>query len=163
MKKFQDLIRDCLSQVAEIFPWDLAEWLQQNNPPLLLDVREPYEFNQAAIIGSLNVPRGILETACEYNFQETVPALVEAREHPIVVICRSGNRSVLAAYVMQLMGYQNVQSLKTGLHGWNDDEYPLFNAQNQRVSLDIADALFASQVKTAQLEPKLRAIQASAV
>ena len=53
---------------------------------------------------SINVPRGILETACEYNFEETVPELVKARDKEIILVCRSGNRSVFAAEVMQQMG-----------------------------------------------------------
>ncbi|HQU01953.1 MAG TPA: lytic murein transglycosylase, partial [Acetobacteraceae bacterium] len=77
------------------------------------------------IAGSVNIPRGILESACEYGYEETVPELVTAREREIVVICRSGFRSVLSAFNMQLLGYTKVCSLKTGLRGWNDFEQPL--------------------------------------
>jgi len=156
MKKFQQLIDDCLESVDEIFPWDLIDLLEQPQPPLLVDVREPYEFNVASIKNALNVPRGILETACEYNFEETIPNLVEARQQAVIVVCRSGNRSALAAHVMQTMGYQNIKSLKTGLRGWNDDEYPLYNLKNERVDLTVSDALFATNVRKDQLEPQLR-------
>ena len=44
-------------------PWDLEERLQQNPDLLLVDVREPYEFDAMHIAGSMNVPRGILESA----------------------------------------------------------------------------------------------------
>jgi len=47
--------------------------------------------------------RGILETACEYGYEETVPELAQARERAVVIVCRSGNRSALVAWVMQEM------------------------------------------------------------
>ena len=88
MKKFTELVAESAENVSEIFPWDLEEKLSENNLPLLLDVREPYEFSAMHIKGSLNVPRGILETACEYDYEETIAELVEARSKEIIVICR---------------------------------------------------------------------------
>ncbi len=143
MKTFRDLIDDCLPSVQEIFPWDLAELIISEQPPLLLDIREPYEFAAFHITNSLNVPRGILETACDYGYEDTVPELVKARDKQIVLICRSGNRSVLAAFVMQLMGYKNVVSLKTGIRGWNDFEQPLFDQQEQLITTDAVDAILS--------------------
>ena len=69
MKSFKDLVNDCLDAVHEIFPWDLAEELQAGNHPLLIDIREPYEYEAMHIKNSLNVPRGILESACDYGSQ----------------------------------------------------------------------------------------------
>jgi len=65
MKTFQALIADALQRVEELFPWDLAEKLAADSDILLVDIREPYEFDAMHIRGSLNVPRGILEMACE--------------------------------------------------------------------------------------------------
>jgi rhodanese-related sulfurtransferase len=143
MKTFRDLIDDCLPSVQEIFPWDLAELIISEQPPLLLDVREPREFGAFHIANSLNVPRGILETACDFGYEDTVPELVKSRDKQVVVICRSGNRSVLAAFVMQLMGYKNVSSLKTGIRGWNDFEQPLFDQQEQLVTTDDVDTILS--------------------
>lgn len=143
MKTFRDLINDCLPSVREIFPWDLAALLESEQPPLLIDIREPYEFAAFHIANSLNVPRGILETACDYGYEDTVPELVKARDKHLVLICRSGNRSVLAAFIMQLMGYKNVVSLKTGIRGWNDFEQPLFDQQEQLITTDAVDAILS--------------------
>ena len=63
MKKFLQLVSDCLGDVKEIMPWDLEERLQENPDLLIVDVREPYEFDAMHIEGSLCVPRGILESA----------------------------------------------------------------------------------------------------
>ena len=154
MKRFVDLINDCLAEVREIFPWDLAARLQDDDPPLLLDVREPVEFDALRIAGSLNVPRGLLEAACDWDYDDTVPELAAAREREIVVICRSGNRSVLAADTMRRMGYANVASLKTGVRGWNDFEQPLLDRDDQPVDIDAADELLASRVRPEQRRPK---------
>ncbi len=160
MKRYTDLVREALEHVPELFPWDLEERLAAAEPPLLLDVREPEEFAAMRIEGSLNVPRGILESACDWGYEETVPELVEAREREIVVVCRSGNRSALAARTMQLMGYRRVSSLKTGLKGWNDAELPLVDAEGRRVDVEEADAYFAPRVRPEQLPPDRRPARA---
>lgn len=154
MKRYTELVAECLDEVREIFPWDLTERLEENPDLLLLDVREPYEFEAMHIKGSINVPRGILESACEWDYEETVPELVEARDREVVVICRSGYRSVLVAHVMQRMGYTNVVSLKTGLRGWNDFEQPMLNASENEVDLDDADDYFEVKLRPEQHKPK---------
>ncbi len=151
-KRFSQLVKEAVAQIKELLPWDLEE-----NPPdketILLDVREPYEFHTMHIQHSINVPRGILETACEYGFEETVPALAASRDQKIIIICRSGNRSALAAVTMQQMGFNNVYSLKTGLRGWNEYEMPLVDAQGETVSIDDADEYHTSRVRPDQREP----------
>lgn len=160
-RRFMDLVGECAAHVQEIMPWDLVERLAANSP-LLLDIREPYEFDAMHVAGSLNVPRGILETACEYGYEETVPRLAAAREREIVLICRSGNRSILAAWVMQQMGYRNVYSLKTGLRGWNDFEQPLVNHAGEPVDLEDADAYFTPRLRPEQLAPQRAVREATA-
>ena len=154
MKSYQDLVADCLKTVQEIFPWDLQECLETEQSPMLLDIREPYEFEPFHIKNAINVPRGILEATCDYGYDETVPELVRGRENDIIVICRSGNRSILAAHTMQMMGYQSVKSLKTGVKGWNDYELPLLDINKQIVDIDEADAMLLPNVKPEQMPPK---------
>ena len=154
MTRFTQLIAECLPKINEVFPWDVEEKLAGNNPPLLLDICEPGEFNAMHIQGSLHVPRGILESACEYGYEETVGALAEARNREIVVICRSGNRSALAAFTMQMMGYKNVSSLKTGLRGWDDYELPLVDGTGQTVSVDWSDEYFTVRLRPNQEKPE---------
>jgi len=145
MKTFRQLIEEALTEVEEVFPWDVETMQQQQQDFLLLDIREPYEFAEARIRGSLNVPRGVLEAACEYEYDESLPELIAARNREIVVICRSGNRSVLAAYTMQLLGFQSVKSLKTGVRGWNDYELPLLDAQDNLLDPDVAEEILKAK------------------
>ena len=153
MKKFMHLVQDCLTQVREIMPWDFEERLQAKPDVLILDVREPYEFAAMHIDGSLNVPRGILESACEWDYEETEPELVKARNRELVVVCRSGNRSILAAHALQVMGFTNVVSLQTGLRGWKDYEQPLVDGTGAAVDLDAADVYFTPRLREDQLHP----------
>jgi rhodanese-related sulfurtransferase len=153
MKRFTDLISECRPHILEEFPWDVAAKLEEPNPPLILDVREAEEFRAMHISNSLNVPRGVLETACEFGFEETVRELVEARSRNIVVVCRSGNRSTLAAFTMQRMGYRHVVSMKTGLRGWNDYELPLFNISGMMVPVEQADEFFTTRLRPDQTDP----------
>ena len=154
MKRFTDLVSECLTSISETFPWDVEEQLRADEPPLVLDIREPDEYAAMHIENSLLVPRGILETACEYDYEETVRDLVEARAREIVVVCRSGNRSALAAFTMQLMGYQKVSSMKTGLRGWNDYELPLVNMAGRTVAVDAADEYFTTRLRPDQMKPR---------
>lgn len=153
MKRYSDLLSDAQERVREIQPWDLRDQLAGERPPLVLDVREPAEFAQARIPGSLNVPRGVLEQACEWDFEETVPLLATRRDLPIVVVCRSGNRSLLAADVMQQMGFADVVSLKTGVRGWNDFEQALVGDAGRPVGGDDGEHRLAPRIRGDQRRP----------
>lgn len=153
MKNFLELISSCLTDVREIMPWDLEERMQANQDLLIVDVREPSEFEAMHIEGSMNVPRGILESACEWDYEETEPELVRARQREVVVVCRSGYRSVLAANSLQVLGYDNVVSLQTGLRGWKDYDQPLVDGSGNDVDLDDADVYFTPKLRPDQQRP----------
>ncbi len=146
MKSFQDLVDESSKHVAELMPWDLEEKLQQNTPPIILDIREPEEFADMHIKGSMNIARGILESACDYANQTDAPELVNARDKELVVVCGSGKRSALAAYTMLQMGYKNIMSLKTGIKGWNDYDLPLLNKQGEQVDPEEVDKFLEFKV-----------------
>ncbi|MCB1872848.1 MAG: rhodanese-like domain-containing protein [Gammaproteobacteria bacterium] len=155
MKTFVDLIRECESQIEQIFPWDLEEQMAAGQDMLILDVREPYEFDVMRIEDSINVPRGVLESAAEWDYEETEPDLVTARERYVVVVCRSGNRSVLAAVTLMMMGFKKVVNLKTGLRGWNDYELPLVDQSYLPVTIEEGDAYLANKVLPEQRRPSV--------
>ncbi|MEE9343239.1 MAG: rhodanese-like domain-containing protein [Gammaproteobacteria bacterium] len=152
--KFEDLVKAAQQSITELFPWDLEEALIKNPNALLIDVREPDEYQAMHILHSINIPRGVLESACEYNYEDTVPELVEARNRDVIVICRSGKRSALAAYSMQQLGFQKVASLNTGLRGWSDYELKLFDESGNIISEAASEEYFTPQLKPEQLSPK---------
>jgi rhodanese-related sulfurtransferase len=155
MKRYTDLVADALTRVKEIMPWDLSKLLAAGKDLVLLDVREPAEFDSLHIPGAINVPRGILEQSCEWDFDETVPLLAAGRELDVVVICRSGYRSALVADVMQQMGYTSVVSLKTGMRGWNDYEQPVVDAVGNAVDGDSADEQLSPHLRPEQRKPRI--------
>jgi rhodanese-related sulfurtransferase len=153
MMRLSDLLDRCRADIREIMPWDLVDRIRENPHLFILDVREPKEYEAMHIAGSINVPRGVLESACEWDYEDTVPELVLARDREIVVVCRSGRRSAFAALAMQQLGYGNVASLRTGLRGWNDYEEPFENGKGEPVDADTADDFFLSKVRPDQRAP----------
>ena len=153
-KNFNDLVNEHIPLIEEIFPWDLADELIRDSDVLLVDIRCPDEFSLLRIEGSIAVPRGIIESACDYGYDETIPELVEARERRVVLVCRSGNRSVLATHTLQLMGFSHAASLKTGLKGWNDYDLPLVDERGNRLDADLAEHLLNPPISENKRGPR---------
>lgn len=153
-KTFAALVADAVSHIQELMPWDV-EALQASNPEVLIvDIREADEYDAAHLQNSLHVPRGILEASCDWGYSDTIPELVMARDKPVVLVCRSGNRTALAALTLQLLGYQQVYSMKTGIRGWNDYELPLFNKAGEQVDVDWAETELDPPTRPEQMQPK---------
>jgi len=154
-QNYDMLVERALGDVSELAPWDLEadrEALYGDaQAPLLVDVREGEEFAAGSIPGSLNVPRGILEAACDFGFAETCVELVQARLRPVVVICRSGRRSALAAQTLIQLGYSDVKSLKLGVKGWNDSEFPLVDGAGNPVDPEQAEIFLSPKISPEQL------------
>lgn len=151
---FNQMVAAALPSIRELMPWDLDAMRQSQPETLIVDIREPGEFDAGHIAGALAVPRGILEAACDWGYSDTVPELAAARKRPVVLVCRSGNRTALAALCLQQMGFEQVFSLKTGVRGWNDYELPLVDAQGQQVDIDWADAALNPALRPDQMPPK---------
>ena len=115
-KSFQDLCRDAKSRINEITVDDLREWISAGKAPdgqpfAIVDVRETEEFTRGAVPGAKHVSRGVLEL----HIDEIVPD----QNQSVVVYCGGGNRSALAADVLQQMGYDKVYSVIGGFRAWN--------------------------------------------
>lgn len=154
MKTYAQIVEECSREVNELFPWDLEERLKAGDDILLVDLREPYEYDTMHIDDSLNIPRGVLEAAAEWDYEETEPDLVTARDRTVVLMCRSGHRSVLAAHCLARQGFKDVWSLKTGLRGWSDYELPLVDQAGAPVDPEDADCYFANKLLPHQRKPK---------
>lgn len=88
----------------------LAEWLADpsRERPLLLDVRENWEFETCRIEGSTQI------------VMNTIPARIDEldEDEPIVCICHHGTRSMQVAAFLERNGFTNVTNLTGGVHAW---------------------------------------------
>lgn len=79
---------------------------------VVLDVREPAEFDMGHLPGAVNVPRGVLEFRVGDH-----PALCDPQAS-ILLYCKNGGRSTLAAHTLKRMGFEQVKMLVGGFDGW---------------------------------------------
>jgi len=101
--------------VRQLSPVDLQRRLGQDPAPLLLDVREPWEFAIARIDGSVNMPMSGLGAIWR-------DALDPARE--TVVICHHGGRSFQVALFLERAGFAQVANLDGGINAWAEEVDP---------------------------------------
>jgi len=96
---------------------DLKAAIDGNQNVVILDVREPNEYDVAHIPESINVPRGLLE----FSIWTVVPN----KEEKIFVYCKTGARAALATKLLNEMGYKNAVSVDTGGVAWVKAGYPV--------------------------------------
>jgi len=89
-----------------------SEFVESGAAHLLLDVRTPEEFASGHIAGAVNIPLDTLESR-----MSEVP-----KDQPVVVYCRSGNRSAQAADLLEEAGYSNIRDLG-GITAWTAAGY----------------------------------------
>jgi molybdopterin/thiamine biosynthesis adenylyltransferase/rhodanese-related sulfurtransferase len=112
MASFRDLLSQAKSQITEVTPEDAEKRIAAGNV-LVLDVREPDEYDQGALPNVLHIPRGHLEAQIEGKATD--------RDQEIVVYCAGGVRSAFAAKTLQELGYTNVLSMIGGFGRWKDE------------------------------------------
>jgi molybdopterin/thiamine biosynthesis adenylyltransferase/rhodanese-related sulfurtransferase len=113
---YQDLLAELKTQIHEISADDAAARLASDEPPVLIDVREPDEFDQGAIDGSVHIARG--------NLESRIGGVVPDLSTPIVITCQSGARSAFAARSLEELGYEDVASLAGGFGAWKQSGLP---------------------------------------
>ena len=94
--------------------------LSTDQPPLLLDVREPWEYNTAHIEGSTLIPMNEIPGRAHQELDE---------EAPILVLCHHGARSLSVANWLRQQGFDKAQSIAGGIDAWTrqiDPTIPLY-------------------------------------
>jgi molybdopterin/thiamine biosynthesis adenylyltransferase/rhodanese-related sulfurtransferase len=112
MASFRDLLAQAKAQITEVDTNDSAARVAAGGV-IVLDVREPDEHEQGALIGALHIPRGHLEAQIESKIVD--------KNAPVIVYCAGGVRSAFAAKTLQELGYTNVLSMAGGFGKWKDE------------------------------------------
>ncbi|HRE02544.1 MAG TPA: molybdopterin-synthase adenylyltransferase MoeB, partial [Ilumatobacteraceae bacterium] len=112
MATFRDLLASAKAEITEIDTAPAAERIDAGGV-VVLDVREPDEFDQGALAGAVHIPRGHLEAQIENRIPD--------KTAPVIIYCAGGVRSAFAAKTMQELGYTDVVSLIGGFGRWKDE------------------------------------------
>ncbi|MEF9979105.1 MAG: rhodanese-like domain-containing protein [Thermomonas sp.] len=119
-----DLVAEARAKIRETSP---AGFHGAPGDAVVIDVREPAEFETGHIPGSINIPRGVLEFQVDAHpavANVSDPALSH-KERPIVVVCRTGGRAALSALSLQRLGFSDVRSMAGGVTAWSEAGLPL--------------------------------------
>ncbi len=114
----QQLVAQARAAITEIDAERLRA-LQTAGVPVI-DVREPGEYAAGHIVGAVNIPRGVLEFEVDghpaVNCRKD--AALSHRQQPVVLYCRTGGRSALAAEALDRLGFREPLSLAGGFMAW---------------------------------------------
>jgi len=90
-----------------------------NAGALLVDVREPNEWEKTRVGGALLIPLGDVETR-----RDEIP-----KDRDVILICRSGRRSADAQATLERHGYDRVANLEGGILAWIDAGLPVLEGR----------------------------------
>jgi len=115
MASFRDLLSQAKASITEIDTNEAQRRISAGGV-VVLDVREPDEFEQGALTGVLHIPRGHLEAQIEGRITD--------KSMPVIVYCAGGVRSAFAAKTLAELGYTDVVSMDGGFGRWKDEGKP---------------------------------------
>lgn len=109
MKTYHDLVDEAKQKIREVSVSEVREMRDRGDKLVLVDIREPKEWNLGRIPGAVFAPRGELEKMIEG---------IATREDKVVLYCASGARSALGALTLGEMGFKDVASMAGGWRDW---------------------------------------------
>lgn len=109
------LVKRRLSASREVSTLEATRLINAENP-LLLDVREPNEYNSGRLPDALHIPLSQLQGRSE--------ELRKFASRPVIVYCERGMRSSAAAAALAKLGFERVVELRGGLRAWKDAGLP---------------------------------------
>jgi molybdopterin/thiamine biosynthesis adenylyltransferase/rhodanese-related sulfurtransferase len=115
MATFRDLLRDTKARIREVDTATAAAEIAEPGA-VVLDVREPDEYEQGALPGAIHIPRGHLESQVEGRITD--------HDAHVVIYCAGGTRSAFAADTLGQLGYTDVVSVIGGFNKWKDEGRP---------------------------------------
>ena len=123
--RFEQMLEEARRNVREVTPAEAKEMLDADAEALVLDVREGHEWDLGHIPGAVLVPLGQLELQADPAGPRPNTELTGRTDKLIVAQCATGKRSILAADLLQKLGYRNVVSMRSGFVGWARQGLPI--------------------------------------
>lgn len=117
MPTYRELLTQVRAEIDEITAAQARALLDEDSPPVFLDVREHDEWHEGHLPRALHVPRGNLESRIE--------ALLPEKHTDIVVYCAGGSRSAFAVKSLEELGYTSLRNLAGGFADWKRNGYPI--------------------------------------
>ncbi len=118
IRSAQDFIDEAKREIVVISCEEANRRIEDpEKTPVLIDVREEFEYETVRVGGSVHISRGVLEMMVEHEYPD--------RNTPILLYCSRGERSALAALTLNRMGYRNVASIEGGLNAWREKGLPV--------------------------------------
>ncbi|MFA5170969.1 MAG: rhodanese-like domain-containing protein [Sulfuriferula sp.] len=106
----QQLVAEAKAQIKEVDVATAAAQIAAGT--VVIDVREPAEFEAGRLPNSVNIPRGVLEFKTSEH-----PALAN-KDAQLLVTCKTGGRAALATLNLQRLGYTQLASIAGGFEAW---------------------------------------------
>ncbi|MFT4560479.1 MAG: sulfur dioxygenase [Gammaproteobacteria bacterium] len=107
----EDMVKAAKAEIEEISVADAKGLV--GSGVVFIDVREPPEWQAGTVADALCIPRGVLE------WRSAADEPLKDKSKPIIVYCKSGGRSALAAQTLQKLGFGDVKSMAGGYEAWS--------------------------------------------
>jgi rhodanese-related sulfurtransferase len=113
---FWDIFRARLSGYKDIDSQGAVSLINRDDA-VVVDVREESEFKDGHVAEAKHIPLG--------SFKNRVSELESHKEKPVIVICRSGQRSAAASSLLAKAGFTTVYNLRGGMGAWQGAGLPV--------------------------------------
>ncbi|MFT4581248.1 MAG: sulfur dioxygenase [Gammaproteobacteria bacterium] len=107
----EDMVRAAKAEIKEVSVAEAKALV--GSGVVFIDVREPPEWKDGTVSDALCIPRGVLE------WRSAADEPLKDKSKPVIVYCKSGGRSALAAQTLQKLGFEDVKSLAGGFEAWS--------------------------------------------
>ena len=115
-KTLEQLVAEAQAQIGHTSAETLKTAIDNNEPVVILDVRDKELYEAEHLPGAISLPRA----AIELDIDELVPD----QDAHIVTHCGGNTRGSLSAHTLQIMGYKNASVLTGGFRGWTGAGLP---------------------------------------
>lgn len=117
-----DMVKQTKSSTPAIDITTLKTAVDKSQPVLIIDVREPAEYNAGHVPGAINIPRGVLEFKIwpHVGYPDKIDRNVK-----IYTYCSLSGRAALSAQALRALGFNNASYVDMHFADWEQKDYPI--------------------------------------